>query len=773
MAQSETDLYEQFAKLGTGPAEGTILRLPPDKLLGQVVGRRYEVISLLGSGARGKVYKVRHCEINTEMAMKVLHSYLTEQEQLDRFQHEAALLMQLGHPNICRVFDYTITNDGQPCILMEYLCGETLEQLLQRERQLPVSDALGIVEQVCEGLRVAHEANVIHRDIKPANVMIERSGGTLKIKLVDFGLARQTDQDSSFTETGKVLGSPPYMSPEQCRGLPLDARADIYSTGCVLYEMISGIKPFGGDTVAASFHKQLTYTPPPIELDNSEKAANSLQLIVDQMLEKDVQHRYRSVREILDDVNNYRNDRPIAPRTRSKTRRDYVTRTTSGTSLFRWQCAAACVAALLVIDFAFFLFNSMSTTQSPVPARPQPIPPGPVVLDPVDPMSKEVGDLLAEFRVANKDRQIKILYQLSDLTASVPDGRERSRIIRELNLSLPSAHPEVFRELIDMLCGNTAASGVLLGKGSDAAARLAGDLLDNLLPRVGDVSIRPDQIDAVKKLTLDEDPKIRSLAIQLLTTPATKDATLKECISSALLHDRDTDVRCVAARAAGTILASENLVQRSQILEALQNVVASDAPGRVRLTALSPIQTTAAAARASVPLLIRLLSDSRQSIRRAAEDALGKAGAAAAPALPQLMKLAEPLSPAKNDVIETIGRIGPPAKGAVPLLIRALSIPGMESGAALALSQIGRDAAPAVDALIVLLSNTDSSIRSVAGKALGDIGPAAHKAVPILIETLITQGDDTELMDAVHKLDQPFTLEQLSSERKKRGILTR
>ena len=220
---------------------------------------RYEIQSVLGRGGMGVVYRALDRDLDDLVAIKTLRSDALSADPtlLDRFKQEIKLARRITHPNILRTHDLGESN-GLRYLSMEYVKGITLKHLVESDQVLPTPVALRIAKQMCAGLAAAHEAGVIHRDIKPQNILIEPSGG---LKIMDFGIARLTE-DRGMTATGTVIGTPDYMSPEQARGLPLDFRSDIYSTGVVLYELFTGTLPFEGDRPLAVVLKHVQEKPP-------------------------------------------------------------------------------------------------------------------------------------------------------------------------------------------------------------------------------------------------------------------------------------------------------------------------------------------------------------------------------------------------------------------------------------------------------------------------------------------------------------------------------
>ncbi len=248
----------------------------------------YEILGVLGAGGMGKVYKVRNVLSDRVEAMKVLLPNLADQKDLaDRFLREIKVLASLNHPNIA-VLRTALMIDNQLVMIMEYVEGTTLAAHLEQEK-ISWGSALSYMDQVLAALSYAHKQNVIHRDIKPANMMLTPSAA---IKLMDFGIAR-SGNDLGLTVTGTTVGSLAYMSPEQVKCEPIDARSDLYSVGVSLYEMVTGQKPFKGDSHFSIMQAQLQQAPrPPVELSADLPA--SLNQIILKALSKEPAQRFQS-----------------------------------------------------------------------------------------------------------------------------------------------------------------------------------------------------------------------------------------------------------------------------------------------------------------------------------------------------------------------------------------------------------------------------------------------------------------------------------------------
>jgi serine/threonine-protein kinase len=242
-------------------------------LLGKTVGGKYVVRSVLGEGGMGAVFEAEHLTIGRSVAVKVLHpSQARKKDAVRRFHQEARAAGAIGHPNICEVYDLGTLEDGSPYLVMEKLVGETLAERIAAEGGLPFEDAIDILTQVLSGLVAAHEKGIVHRDIKPENVFLTRRVGCPPIcKLLDFGVSKMIapvsgskEEDLDLTRTGMVMGTPYYMSPEQARGdRNLDARVDLYACGVILYEALTGKRPFTAANYNALLLQILSSKPRP------------------------------------------------------------------------------------------------------------------------------------------------------------------------------------------------------------------------------------------------------------------------------------------------------------------------------------------------------------------------------------------------------------------------------------------------------------------------------------------------------------------------------
>jgi eukaryotic-like serine/threonine-protein kinase len=268
----------------------------PDHLIDRVFDGRYRIVRKLGSGGMADVYLAEDQELGRQIAIKILNDRHAHDEQfVERFRREAKNAAGLSHPNIVSIYDRG-EFDGAYYIAMEYLEGRTLKELIVRNGPTPVPIAIDYARQILSAIAFAHRNGVVHRDIKPHNIVVGRDG---RLKVTDFGIARSGA--SQMTEAGSIIGTAQYLSPEQARGAHVDQRSDIYSTGVVLYEMLTGEVPFTGDTPVEIAMKHLSKVPPaPSELN--DKVPHDLDAIVLRALAKEPEQRYQSSEEMDADL---------------------------------------------------------------------------------------------------------------------------------------------------------------------------------------------------------------------------------------------------------------------------------------------------------------------------------------------------------------------------------------------------------------------------------------------------------------------------------------
>src|SRR5438445_1994721 len=275
-------------------------------MIGQTLGN-YKITTKLGAGGQGTVYKATDQKLGRTVVVKVLPAELTVKEtNLKRFEREARLASALDHPNICTIFDLGEAQ-GSHYIAMQYVEGRNVRQLVNG-RPLELDSALRIAIQVADALSAAHARGIIHRDVKSGNVMVTDAG---QVKILDFGLAKLLDEQEAattgihqteLTEVGVPYGTATYAAPEQARGDRVDARADIFSTGVLLYEMLTGTWPFRGKSTIDVRHAVIYDQPKPLAEARPGQTPARLQQIIDRAIAKDPRDRYQKVSELGDDL---------------------------------------------------------------------------------------------------------------------------------------------------------------------------------------------------------------------------------------------------------------------------------------------------------------------------------------------------------------------------------------------------------------------------------------------------------------------------------------
>ncbi|MBS1956907.1 MAG: protein kinase [Cyanobacteria bacterium SZAS-4] len=306
------------ANAASQPKPGTEPEREPDSdpFLGTIFNGKYEILQLIGGGGCGLVYTAKHLMLETTVAVKVLHLNISSNsDTARRFHREAKLAGQLSHPNIVSVKDFGISEQGPPYIVMDLIEGTSLAETLVLHGRLPALHVINIFYQACAALEHAHSEGLVHRDIKPSNLMLMNDGAVdPTVKIVDFGLARTIEVEqglANITQTGDVIGSPPYMSPEQCRGEVVDKRSDIYSVGCAMFEALHGKPPFMGADPVAILIKHVMEQPPAIIIENVPPPLDTaISKVVAKCLEKNRNDRYQSAAELMEALAQIRGAQP-------------------------------------------------------------------------------------------------------------------------------------------------------------------------------------------------------------------------------------------------------------------------------------------------------------------------------------------------------------------------------------------------------------------------------------------------------------------------------
>lgn len=323
-------------------------------LLGQVLDRKYELISLLGKGGMGAVYEARHLQLGSKVAVKVLHSEAAEQTDVqERFRREARAAGTIGHPNIVHVHDIGDLPDGLPYMVMELIDGESLADIVYRETPLKPERAIRLACQILSALEAAHDEGVVHRDIKPENIIVGRDGdGEELAKILDFGISKFRELDPEqhgLTRTGTILGTPLYMAPEQAAGeVDIDHRIDIYAVGAVLYVLLSGHQPFHAPNYNALMVKIITSAPTPLSEHNPD-LDGGLVNTVERAMARDRDERFKTAAAFREALLGERDVEPLPAPT--------VESTSKGSSKRGRFFAVGLLALVAVAGLGWFLFG--------------------------------------------------------------------------------------------------------------------------------------------------------------------------------------------------------------------------------------------------------------------------------------------------------------------------------------------------------------------------------------------------------------------------------
>jgi serine/threonine-protein kinase len=370
---------------------------------GVLLASRYEVLRPLGKGGMGRVYKAYDRVLEETVAIKVLRSELTrDPEMARRFRSEIKLARKVSHANVCRIHDYG-EDAGLLYISMEHIEGTNLKEFLS-ERPLSMAEAYDLVIQIARGLAAVHEHGIVHRDFKASNIMVDKKG---VVKLMDFGIAKDIAADTTgVTGSGQVIGTPEYMSPEQASGGKVDLRADIYSLGCVVFEVFTGDAPFRGDTPLQTLYKHI-HDLPPFAAERARAIPESLQPALAKALAKDPNDRFANVAELMDvlvagrtaltpeeaalPLRELAPRRPPRPTTTLGAPPRRVSKSTQEPGGLRF-VAGGVVATLAAVGLVLWLWSARDTgvtlpsrTASPAPASPTPAtpPPAPTIARPL------------------------------------------------------------------------------------------------------------------------------------------------------------------------------------------------------------------------------------------------------------------------------------------------------------------------------------------------------------------------------------------------------
>ena len=410
---------------------------------GSILGQRYEIMRILGVGGMGAVYQARDLELSRTIALKVIrHDLAGNQAIIDRFKQELILATQVTHRNVVRIYDLGEA-EGMKFITMEFVEGEDLRSLIHDRLKLPPAEAVDIMQQVCRALEAAHAVGVIHRDLKPQNIMRDKTG---RIVVMDFGLARTLEGDG-MTQSGALVGTMEYMSPEQALARDLDQRSDIFSLGVIFYELLSGAMPFRADSALASLIKRTQERVVPVsELDHTIPAA--LSAIVSRCLERDVGQRYQSAAELLADLEAWQGKRafptPAFPPT--------ATLKLSRKPLW---AAGIITCAILLLGLGYALFRQFAPNRNPVSS----VSAGPVVSLAIlplhnasgDPKLDWIGPYLSDMLITDVGQSVQV--------QPIPSDRMH-QVLSDLQVSPGAAiDPDTLRHAVELSSADQSVSG--------------------------------------------------------------------------------------------------------------------------------------------------------------------------------------------------------------------------------------------------------------------------------------------------------------------------
>ncbi len=344
---------------GNSPAWGPRVQSNPMMLQqGALLGQRYEILQILGEGGMGAVYKARDRELNRMVALKVIRPELAgSQAIIDRFKQELLLSTQVTHKNVIRIYDLGEA-DGMKFITMEFVEGEDLRSLMQQKQKMSPVEAVEIMLQVCRALEAAHSVGIIHRDLKPQNIMRDKAG---RILVMDFGLARTLEGDG-MTQTGALVGTMDYMSPEQALGKDLDQRSDLFTLGLIFYELLTGKMPYKADSAIASLLKRTQERAAPVS-SHDATIPKPLSDIVSRCMDPDVNLRYTSSSQIMADLEAWQGGRAAATLTFPASSKPWG-------QTIPWHWIGGVAAALVLAIVGFLFRDALFKTKVGAPSGP-------------------------------------------------------------------------------------------------------------------------------------------------------------------------------------------------------------------------------------------------------------------------------------------------------------------------------------------------------------------------------------------------------------------
>lgn len=348
--------------------------------IGNIIGGNYRLVEKIGQGGMGLVFRASHVVIDSEYALKVLAPEQVNESSWLRFQSEARTMAALSHPTFVKVYDLGVHEGRLPFYTMDLLKGVSLESLVILKGSLPLKITVAIFLKILDGLAYAHRNGIVHRDLKPSNIMLcgklSTKADKLVVKILDFGIAKATGKDSyvrqSLTLKGDILGSPAYMSPEQCLGKDADIRSDIYSVGCCLFETLTGFVPFDGQSAAEIISLRLQSDAPQLSDMVDREFPESLEYVVAKCLARSPEERYQSAKELAIDLARVGEGRDLK-RYRSQlfdTSSNMVERQNSKIDTFPWLTAVVLPAVLLAAFIGWLLLSGPAVKVAAPVAQP-------------------------------------------------------------------------------------------------------------------------------------------------------------------------------------------------------------------------------------------------------------------------------------------------------------------------------------------------------------------------------------------------------------------
>jgi serine/threonine protein kinase/tetratricopeptide (TPR) repeat protein len=470
-------------------------------LFGTVIGQRYEIQQMLGQGGMGAVYKARDRAVGRTVALKVIRPELAANAAiLERFKQELVLSTQVTHRNVVRIYDLGEA-DGVKFITMEYIEGSDLRTLMAERKKIPIDESVEIMRQVCAALEEAHAAGVIHRDLKPQNIMRDQQG---RVVVMDFGLARSLESNDGMTQSGAVIGTMEYMSPEQGLGKQLDRRSDLFTVGLIFYELLTGKMPYEAESAVASLLKRTQQASVPVsQLDANIPRA--LSNIVAKCLETNLRKRYQSVGEILTDLDAWQG------RSAARSLRFQGITPWAHSIPWSWICAGVAVLFLALAGFVYTRSHSAASSAQHAPVTL-------LVADFKNDTSDAVfdGTLEPTFNLAlesasfinsaNRAHAHGVAEKLqpgantlNESLARLVAVREGIAVIVSGSVSQAGAGYKIETKAVDAVTGKTIAEAQSEAANKEDVLRLVGRLATQIRAALGDTT--PDSIQLAKAET--------------------------------------------------------------------------------------------------------------------------------------------------------------------------------------------------------------------------------------------------------------------------------